>query len=1516
MNKHNIFLTHLYRNTYYFSVVRALSRIRTILYAILLILSIPFSYYLILRSSTVQHYLLNNVTTYLSSQWHTKVQVRAIDFQFFSTLILKDIYIEDLNNDTLLYVKRLYGNLEGINWTNNSLFFSKIRLNEAKFQLNFDVKNNFNLDFIINYFSSDTTDTATTLNSWYYTFRKFEVQNSSFIYKDNFLYNSANKKDEFDYTNIRIDSIYLSANKIFINDSAFRFQVKDFKCKEQCGFNIRDFFSNCFISQNRIICNNLSFKSNESSIKVKQLVFNYNEFVNDFTDYLNSVTIQAKIDDTSVVSANDIGYFASLLKHNRQKVTITNAFVKGCVNNLKVINLNLFYADNSKIRGDFLMRGDTFFVDLKELTTSAGDLRQIQITPFSSNKYLEIPKLVNIFETLHYQCIAFGIWKNFNLHGTLNTILGTVKTDINLEQQPKNQLVFNGELETIDLDFGKISGQNKFLGKTTLLANIEGVTDADTNFTAKITANFKLIELFSYQYSNLLFDGIINNKSFEGSIALADPNIALKMNGLFDFNVPVPRIEFETEIKNAKLNELNIQKFDSLSNLSITLNSKFLGNNIDNITGFINFTNAEYENNRGNFNLKKCEINAHESKLQSNETERVINFESDFFDADIKGNFRFIELASVTQHAINQYFPSLLIRSAEIKNKLEKDLQINSKLTFGFYLKDSRKLSKLFFPSLTIAANTVFTGNFDAKSKHLYASGLSPQIKFGATNYKEMFVKIETVDTVLNFFVGCKALSINDIFAFRNLSFKNQIYSDSIKTNIIWDNKGIIENKADINIFSALHSDSLHNHLFTTKIQKSAFIVEDSVWSIESGLIKIDSTLNISNLQFFTNSKKIAIDGKWSKTQSDSLRILFNNFELADLNPLTEDYDLLFEGEINGKAVFNFVNNRALFHSNLKINNLSLNQVPLGKISLQSKWDEVGKKLIANLTCELRAVKTIDIHGSYTPKNEAFDFKVGLKDISVSLFQPYMTDILSDIRGDIFTDNLTLTGTVNEPLLNGKLLVSNASCVVDYLRTQYFTSPEVIITPTSFEAKNIEILDINKNKATANVSFTHQNFENLLMNLNFSANNLFILNTTEKDNSSFFGKAYGSGNVSITGDVNNIDIDVKVKTEKNTKFYIPLYTTSDIEEEIFIKFIKKDTIKIETEENEPYEISQSTGIQFTGEFEVTPDAEVQIVFDSKVGDVLKSRGSGNLKLDINTLGNFNMYGDYIIEKGDYLFTLKNIINKKFDINKGGTIKWNGDPYNADIDLDAMYSIKKASLYDLLLEETYKTTKIPVDCHLLLGDKLINPSVRFGLKIPNSNIDKRIETQLDNLSDDDLSIQTLSLLLLNRFQPLPGLRSTADARSTTYNVNANAGELLSNQLNVWLSQINSGFDIGVNYQVGDSLSNSELEVALSKQFLNNRVTINGNVGVSENQQNTTNIVGDVDVDVKMNKSGTIRLKAFNKANDNIITETSPYTQGFGFFYREDFNSFAEVRKKVWNKFRKIWKKEDEIQIPNY
>jgi hypothetical protein len=638
------------------------------------------------------------------------------------------------------------------------------------------------------------------------------------------------------------------------------------------------------------------------------------------------------------------------------------------------------------------------------------------------------------------------------------------------------------------------------------------------------------------------------------------------------------------------------------------------------------------------------------------------------------------------------------------------------------------------------------------------------------------------------------------------------------------------------------------------------------------------------------------------------MNVSINNFNLNNLNLIGGD-DLNLQGFLSGTASVSDVYNRAYLISDLKIEDFSYSGQKIGDLSLLSNWDPPSESVQAELIVTDNNLQTLYGYGSFSPYRDSLDFTVSVDHFSLTALDPVLKDVFDNVFG-LATGEVKIYGSPEKILMDGDVYAENAGLKIGYMQTAYHFSDTISLRRDSIQFNNIRIHDFEGNTALFNGSIRHDNFSNMDYNMSCAFRKIMIMNTTALDNEQFYGKAYGNGFLRITGHGPTLSLEGSAQTLYGTSINISLDYEKQAQTYDFIHFVNKN--KPEIVKQEYTQPSPGSGVNMKFNIETTPDAHFQLIYNSQIGDIIRAQGSGNLQVNIDPQFNIALYGNYQVEQGDYLFTLQNVINKKFEIERGGTITWNGDPYDAIIDIKALYRLR-ASLNQLFAnsEEDIYNQRIPVLCAINLSDNLNNPTIKFGIDFPSSEDRIKDEVQQFFSTEEDMNKQILSLLVLGQFYTPDYLRGSYEASNPNL-VGTTASELFSNQLSNWLSEISNSVDVGVNYRPGNQITDDEIQLALSPQIFNDRVTINGNIGNNGTQVATANnsdIVGDFDLNVKLTRNGKLQLKAYNHSNNNIIYETSPYTQGIGITYRENYDSFEEL----WAKFKRIFRTQKRQQI---
>ena len=539
----------------------------------------------------------------------------------------------------------------------------------------------------------------------------------------------------------------------------------------------------------------------------------------------------------------------------------------------------------------------------------------------------------------------------------------------------------------------------------------------------------------------------------------------------------------------------------------------------------------------------------------------------------------------------------------------------------------------------------------------------------------------------------------------------------------------------------------------------------------------------------------------------------------------------------------------------------------------------------------------------------------------MAMLDPLLVSVVSGTEGRADA-TLNIEGQRRQATLSGKVEVSDLSTMVDYTRVRYSVpKATVTVADNHFRASNVRVYDTEQNSGTMTMDLDLNHLSNIAYSMRVVPRNMLVLNTTAQDNDLFYGKVYGSGTATITGDKSGNNIDVVATTAGASQFFMPLSGKSDVASADFVVFeqpgveidstnyLARKKMAFERRTRRSESSSGAGNMSVNIDLTATPTAEVQLVIDPTVGDVIRARGDGRLNIRVvPTTSIFDMYGDYTITEGSYLFTLQNIINKRFVINSGSTIQWTGDPLDARLNIDAVYSLK-ASLQPLLSSTTLDnvTRAVPVDCIINLTERLTAPTVTFDIKVPNA--DTEIQNAVANLLNNQQSIATQFMYLL-----VSGTFYSDSSTSSSLGASASATtgfELLSNQLSNWLSS--DDYNIILRYRPRSELTSDEIDFGFSKSLVNDRllVELEGNYLVDNkmaHSSNMSNFMGEAYITWLIDRAGNLKLRGFTQTIDRFDENQGLQETGVGIYYKEDFDNWSDLKRRIRERFMSRRKRE--------
>jgi len=837
--------------------------------------------------------------------------------------------------------------------------------------------------------------------------------------------------------------------------------------------------------------------------------------------------------------------------------------------------------------------------------------------------------------------------------------------------------------------------------------------------------------------------------------------------------------------------------------------------------------------------------------------------------------------------------------------------------------KNTDRISNFFHTEVLLSDKSLLTGQIFADSL-ISIRGEAKSLNFKNNIFNDLVLWGNIENNSLSVSLTSSSFMSLGQSEFKAFSAILKSNPDNFVFTVNWDNKDKILNQGN---FVARGSFSGNENkkggtILRIEIDSTGIYNHNNLWNISKSTVLLDSnSININRLYISNKDRFYLVKGTVSENPGDTLYLRFQHIDISPINTLYErkslpdQIPLSIKGEMNGYVSLTDVYKNFLFETNLQINDFSMLENEYGDLSIVSVWNPAKRVADVRAGNNLNGKKMIDITGNYNPESKQINLTATADELPVGALNPLLKVFASGITGTA-SGRVNLSGEPDKLILKGALKAENTGMKIDYLQTRYILNDSIRFDKNNILFKNVKIEDERGNIATLNGSVSHKYFKDYGADLVINLNESLVMNTKPKDNELFYGTAFASGLTTIKSGPSSLSFDISAKTGRNTKISIPLNSSETVSDYAFITFVDNDSIK-QAEGNQQTAIPlvrNVLGLDLNFDLEITPDAEVKLIFDEKVGDEITGRGSGNLNIRLDQKGNFRIYGDYTIEDGTYLFTLKNILNKKFEVESGGKVSFNGDIDNAQIDMKAIYTAN-ASLSNILGDEKY-SERTDVECQINLSGYLFNPIVKLEIYLPTA--DESTRTYLKNVitTEEELSRQFLYLLVMNSFYSDNAIGSSLTSSTTLSGTSAMAvttTEMVSNQLSNWLSQIVNDFDLGINYRPGytNDINSDELELAFRTQILNDRVTINGNFdvrGVAGTAPNTDNLTGDFDVEYTITEK--FKFKVFNRFNNDYNGKQSDYTQGFGFFFRQEFDKFSNLFRK---KEKTDTKKEDETVI---
>jgi len=1414
-----------------------------------------------LKLKPVQNFIAHKASNYLSKELQTKIQLESIYFKPFSSIEIKKFYIEDQKQDTLLYFDEFQAQLDLRSIWNSELTMNDLIVRNGKISIKKNLDSTTNFTFIQDYFAPKKKSKTKPEKKFDFYLPDATLDNIDFRYINYF---STGEVEGINFNDLHIYALSGKLDEIDYVNHIIQTSAHNLTFREKSGVFVKNLTAKATVDSNRMEFAQLNLELNTSYLR-DYVLLEYPDF-SAFSDFVHQVSVKGNLKNSRITS-KDIAFFAPQVNVTSFDVLVNGNFT-GKVDDLQAKQVQIRTGKQTWLQGDVSIKGlpdieqTLFDMDLSRLISTRKDLEGL-VADLSGKGLFELPVIFDRFGKLSYQGRITGFYNDFITKGIFKTNLGEVIADVNLKLKGNGE--YSGELLTNNFNLAGLL-QNDQLGFVSMRANAKGEGFTLKDLQEDLQATIQFFDFKGYRYQNISVDGTLVEQNFSGKINVNDENLKADFDGNLNLNKDLPIYSFDAQVAKVNLNKLNFTK-DTLI-LSGNIESDFAGDNLNNIIGRLFVSDLSIQKTGYSTLVDSFLVSA-----EGSGDERTLAIQSNIIDATINGEFDLNTFPSYFKSVAKRYLPSWNTEIVQ-GGPQEFDMEL--------VVKDFEPLSMIFAPDVTIPEEAIITGQFSSENKTASLNGFIPIITYKGIKANNLIFDQTTNDQYLNVFVTSDRVNITDSLYINNVNFANILRNDSLNFNIKLSDQDDI-NQLDLN--GLIEFDQ--NASIQLSLLPSDVIINREEWRIQE---KVrfgfgDGKASIDGLELTQGDQLVKINGIISNKEDDVLTINFQDFSLKTLNPLSQPAGIEMAGLMNGEVEVRSLLKNPFIQSDITAKGIEYNQTAIGDLVLKADLDQTSK--LVNLIAEIRneGTQSLFVKGTYNAVQEENSLKLAMRlnDSEIILFEPFLRKLVSDLSGTATAD-LFVTGTPFNPRINGKARLKNAGLVVNYLRTPYVIDDEVQIENSTILLKDLVITDRNDHKATANGTVDMSTPLNPTINIEIRADNFMVLNTTARDNPLYYGLAYGTGNFSFQGPTDNMNINIQARTNEGTTINIPLNAAGTITDRDFITFVAKDSSIV------PPKTSYFQGLTMTMDLSVNPDAKINIFTD--LGK-LSGNGEGLISMNITSLGDFEMFGDYAIQEGEFEFTAQDFINKIFEINRGGSIRWTGNPTEALINLTAIYQVRTSvqPLY-AAAGRSGSDQRIMAQAEMILNGNLLHPEISFGIDFPT---DSYVKDELQSyLSDaNNVNQQALSLIVRRSFAPGTGTDLTRELNTTVFSAGT---ELAFNQLNNIISQ-------SLNLNFVDFNIRSFNEASASIRLLNDRLILTGGVTDRRGQLNDFNVFGkDVASDVEalylIRKNGNLLFRASNRlSNRNFLNPEDEYVSAFGLVYRQEFDTFGEFFRRM-------------------
>ncbi len=1450
-----------------------------------------------LQLPPVQKAICNKVTKSLSEKTGMDISVGDIHFALFDRVLMNDVVVAN-GKDTVLVCNNASASISPLKMLTGNMKVNRISLDGGQLFPQNLPKSQKDDDG-----NEDKPFSLPKMNAsiGHLVLNDFKVVNYN-AYGDHV--NRDKDPRQIDFNDLYIEDLHLDVKDVKYNGESASAKVNKLSFKERgSGYDLQNLSFDAAYDSTGVHVVDFNYKDAYSDLSLPKADLNFKDF-KDFDNFMENVPFEATLND-ALLDLRSIQHLAPDISYLDLKLIIDGT-VTGTVSDLRTESLRIWSGTRES------------FLDIAAHLNGLPDDRNTMATITVNKSYTNTRDIAEIV----YQCAmdknAFdkssisklapgtqfsfegslnGFFEDFVAYGAVKSNLGGCNVDLMCRADGDRAYEVLGYADLKEFDLGRFL-QVDGLGKTTCHASASGIfayNEKDTEYYID-EISIPKFEYNGYSYSNINATGNWKQNEFEGRIVCADPNLKFILQGIMAPSTSGNSLyHAKLSLGHADLAALHFDK-RNISTVRLNAEADITQTPEGRIMGKADITDIQCKSPDGTFNLGNIEI------ISLNGKERyMLGVNSQMLRVRYRGN------AFITDIIPQIEGMALLGKLDNLARRMKKmPVPCTDKFDLSFKALDMKGLLGYLVPGVHIENGTSISLKSQGDSTGS-ASLRSPLLAYDNIYVQDLDAKLDFKQHSSKADIATQMIRVGGISLADGL-LKADCSRNSALADFTFCNDPDSLDAGHLQALLSFPNLRESNQKMLVHLGHSFLRLGGEKWNMDpSSVYLADKHITINDFSLYNRDQGIDIDGILSGSSADTCSFNIRDLDLSLANLMMKN-PLNISGSLSGNGKIIGIYSRPDVFGDIAVDSLALAGQTIGRIEAHSNWDDTLHRVNLMAKNILDGKQVLSVAGHYSPEKETINATLSAKRFNVAAIEPFISDLATDVSGTLTADAL-ISGKLSQPEITMKGGRLEKFCAkLDYTQVPYTMDGYIDMTSNRITLRDFNIKDAGNGTGTMSGVVTHDHFKDFNLGIKIRAHNLFGLDTDYSHNETFYGKAYASGEVGITGPISALALNLDLVTRPGTEISIPLGSASTSQSSILTFVDNRPAPKVSAIDSlinlyrvkdKAEERASGSGLNVFARIRATDDARLNLELDTDSGDALHVNGSGTVDITVKD-NDFSITGDYTVSEGEYSLALLGLVTRDFSLDPGSSIHFNGDIMRSELNMTASYRTK-ASISPLMATGAENSIRRPVNCNIKITDRLANPSLGFDIKI--DDLDPTVQALIENTlnTEEKRMRQFLALIISGSFIP-DEQSGIVNNTSVSY---FNATEIMSTQLNSILQQLDIPIDFGFNYQPTET-GQDIFDVAVSTQLLNNRVSVNGNVG---NRRYMTSIrddiVGDIDVDIKLDRRGKTRLKLFSHSADeysNYLDQTQ--RNGAGISYKEEFDSFKDLFRKKNRKKRDV------------